>query len=64
MKLLPILDINNTKNKTLISLHEEQTVIHLDFNQSSCADILHHNPSSPSGYYRVSSDSTGGRDVY
>ena len=38
--------------------------IQLDINHSPCAGILHRNPSSPSGYYRVVTNCTGARLVY
>ena len=48
----------------LLGAYKEQIMIQLDINHSPCADILHRNPSSPSGYYRVVSNCTGVRLVY
>ena len=52
-------------NRTFFSYQQIVTnVIQIYEERSPCADILHRNPSSPSGYYRVISNSTGTRLVY
>ena len=58
-------DVLESINRTFFSYQEIATnVLRTYEKQSPCADILHRNPSSPSGYYRVGSNCTGARLVY
>ena len=60
-----IRNILESINRTFFSSWQITTnVFRTDDKRSSCADILHQNPSSPSGYYQVISNCTGTRLVY
>ena len=52
-------------NRTFFSYQEIITKVLRTYEERpSCAGILHHNPSLPSGYYRVISNCTGARLAY
>ena len=58
-------DVLESINRTFFSYQEIATnVLRTYEKQSPCADILHRNPSSPAGNYRVVSNCTGARLVY
>ena len=59
-----IRNILESINRTFFSSRQITNVLRTDDERSSCADILHHNPSSPSGYYQMISNCTGTKLVY